>query len=314
MSFNQKLHNVLNRDQGSGAASSALGRAGMMLLHLAKALFVLYSAAHGISASISYANTNWQALFQVGGIVALEVTLVGLYLGFLNHKIKGGAHLITAAITYAVGFVLAALGIIVDSQLNAGMAISSVLSAYLHWGLPLAPMLMAVGGFGVHMSDPETLRRRREAEQENKIEQERFDQKINEQQLALDESKTRAGVRLFGRQAVVETYVQWLDSPEFAEMVRANAAATLPALMAEAGLRMPGAAAAPRIEPVVFDGGDVPDAMIDNISDRLSADPSPAERRDEIRSASARFDEVLVDDETGNGLSNRPTLRGPAPK
>lgn len=61
--------------------------------------------------------------------------------------------------TGGVGFLLACLGIVADSQLQAGAALSPWLSAYLLWGLPVAPAVMALGALLVHELDPGQLRR-----------------------------------------------------------------------------------------------------------------------------------------------------------
>ncbi len=278
-----KLQDIMGMEQGDGAASSALGKGGMLLLHLSKLLFVVYSMVHGISASLTYAgNSDWQVVTQVGGIIALEITLVGLYLAFLNHKIKGGAHLLVAGATYGIGFILAALGIIVDSQLNANLAVSPFLLAYLHWGLPLAPMVMALGGFGVHMSDPETLRQRRESDQQQETIQQRFDARIWEQKAALDEQKLTKAVQVFSRKQVLEQYSQFLDSAEFAQAIKRTAAANIPALLSQAGIHfdlqsalpMGAPSAHPDIESIEIDepfpDGDVPNAIVGGAASRLS--------------------------------------------
>ncbi len=314
-----KLQDIMGMEQGDGAASSALGKGGMLLLHLSKLLFVVYSMVHGISASLTYAgNSDWQVVTQVGGIIALEITLVGLYLAFLNHKIKGGAHLLVAGATYGIGFILAALGIIVDSQLNANLAVSPFLLAYLHWGLPLAPMVMALGGFGVHMSDPETLRQRRESDQQQETIQQRFDARIWEQKAALDEQKLTKAVQVFSRKQVLEQYSQFLDSAEFAQAIKRTAAANIPALLSQVGIHfdlqsalpMGAPSAHPDIESIEMDGsfedGDVPNAIIGGAVSRLSGDPSHRERREEVAAASERSHEIPVTESDGNGSIYRP--------
>lgn len=132
------------------------GRIGWMALHAIKAIFLLYSGYHGGSVAIAYAgNLPGAAFFQVLGIISIELTIGALYMAAVTKRVNETYQWLAAGITWGVGMTLASLGIVGDSMLNAGVPLSSFLVSYLHYGLPIAPAIMAIGGVAVLLTDPD---------------------------------------------------------------------------------------------------------------------------------------------------------------
>lgn len=218
------------------------GAIGMWLIHLCKAAFIIYSATHGISASWNYAgNEDWQKLAQIAGIVIVEISLAGLYLAFMNHKIRDDKQVVTAGIAYAIGFLLASFGIVADSHINSGDTLPTWLGGYLQWGLPLAPAVMVVGGILIHYMEPDRTRQRRQKQQQEKLEDAKFDAGIAQQQAELEEAKMVKGLQLASRKAVVGELYKVYTGEAIQQAIQRTALDNLPALLRAAGIHLDGA-------------------------------------------------------------------------
>lgn len=215
----------------------AVGGIGWWLLHLVKAAFLLYSGYHGISASWNYAGNNDLArTAQIVGISVIEMTLAGLYLAWLNHRITGTAQSIAAGAAYAIGFVLACLGIVVDSQIHAGIALSPTMELYLRWGLPVAPALMVAGAVLVHLLEPEQMRRRDEAQQQNDLVEMRFRGRVAALRAEMESEQTVANMQLNARMAVARQIMDWYRSDSAQQAISDTARSTLPGLLRAIGV------------------------------------------------------------------------------
>lgn len=223
--------------KGRSGASSVVGGIGSWLLHLVMVAFALYSAAHGINAALQYSGSSPIAqAAQIVGIVVVEIVLFGIYLAFLNGRITGSAQTIVAGITYIIGFTLACLGIVADSQLNAGNTLSPELSFYLRWGLPIAPAIMAFGALLIHALSPESMRDRKEDSQSRELDDLSFSARLAIEKARAEEEISKRGLQVMSRKAVLRELENIYSSEEFREAIRRTAIERAPELFSEAGI------------------------------------------------------------------------------
>lgn len=235
--FDNDIFNETEQQGEPSAAGMAVGKLGIWLLHLTKFAFLIYSGAHGISAALQYAgSSDWQKLAQIVGIVVIEATLAGIYLAAMNSKIQGGGQAVAAAVTYGLGFILAALGIAADSQLNAGLLMSGWLETYLRWGLPLAPGLMALGSLAIHIMEPAKMRERSQANARMELEEEQFRAKLANERASLEEARTIRKMQLASRKAVLQQLYHVYSGEDVQKAIAATAIHNAPGLLRAAGI------------------------------------------------------------------------------
>jgi hypothetical protein len=223
----------------NGRVSQVAGNIGAWILHLAKVAFLLYSSVHAINASLKYAgSSDWAKFAQIGGIIVLEATLFGLYLAWHNGKITGPAQSVAAGITYMIGFFLACLGVVADSQINGGLALSSWLAWYLHWGLPISPAVMAFGALLTSELAPDKLRQRQEAQERDRLADARFKAYLANERANLEEAKMAKAIQLASRRAVLTELGRVYTSPEVQRAIAQTATANAPALLRAAGIHV----------------------------------------------------------------------------
>lgn len=234
--------NYFDEDEDEPSAlSETVSTIGIWLLHFCKVAFFAYSGVHGVSAAWNYAGSSeWQKVAQIVGILVIEFTLLGLYLAYMNGGIKGPAQSIAAGITYAVGLILALLGIVADSQINAELQMSGWLMVYLKWGLPLAPGLMAIGGLVVHALEPSKLRERERDQERHKLAEQRFKALMADERMALDEAKAIRTMQMQSRQAVLQQLYSVYSGDEVQRAIAATAINNAPALLRAAGIDIEG--------------------------------------------------------------------------
>lgn len=258
-----------DEEEPSGV-SETVAAIGVWILHLCKIAFLVYSGVHGISASWNYAGSSeWQKVTQIVGILVIELTLLGLYLAYMNGGIKGPAQTVAAGVTYLGGFVLALLGIVADSQINAGLEMSSWLVLYLKWGLPLAPGLMAIGGLATHALEPSKLRERERDRAQHKLEQAKFKARMVNERIALDEAKAIRKMQVQSRQAVLQRLYSVYSGDEVQKAIAATAIHNAPALLRAAGIDIEGLLPATVDEP----GEPGREQQSDELMKRIQAEP-----------------------------------------
>lgn len=222
---------------GPGRGGRVVGGVGMWGLHLAAVTFALYSGYHGISATVNYrAAGGLGQVAGVVGIITIELVLISLYLSWHNGKVTGAAQSIAAGVTGAVGFTLACLGIVADSQLQAGAALSPWLSAYLLWGLPIAPAVMALGALLVHELDPGQLRARRESVERVELEEAKFMAHVAGLRAELEAARTVANMQLNARAAAAKQVAAWYGSDQAQRAITATALKAAPSLLRSIGV------------------------------------------------------------------------------
>lgn len=226
-------------DQSEERSGSSLvvGNIGLWLLHLVMLTFAIYSGAHGINASLGYAGSSaFSKIAQVIGIVTIEVVLFGIYLSFLNGRITGAAQSIVAGITFMLGFTLALLGIVADSQVNSGLIVSKEIRFYLTWILPIAPGFMALGALLIHVLSPHTLQYRKRDQQKRDLEDLSFSASLAIERARAEEEISKKGLQLLSRKAVFTELESIYSSAEFREAIKRTAIDRAPELFSEAGI------------------------------------------------------------------------------
>jgi hypothetical protein len=243
------------QDDDTGEVSrmgQAAGSIGAWILHFCKVTFLLYSGAHAVNATLNYAgNSDWSKATQIIGIVTLEAVLFGIYLAWHNGKITGSWQSTAAGITYIIGFALACLGIVADSQVNAGLAVKPWLVWYLTWGLPIAPAIMAAGAILTSELAPDKLRQREQSNQKADLESEKFRAALAIQRAELKEAQTLRGMQLASRQAVLQELHKVYTGPEVQRAIASTAVDNAPALLRAAGIHVEDDTPAERPRPVV---------------------------------------------------------------
>lgn len=226
-------------ETGPGRTGQLVGKAGEWGLHITHAAYLVYSGYHGISASVNYAgNSDLARVAQTAGIVVLELTMFSIYLAWHNQRITGAAQSVTAAITYAIGFILTCLGIAADSQLHAGVAMSPWLVGYLKWGLPIAPAIMALGSFLTHELEPAQLRKRGRANEKVKFDEEQFKALMAGERAEMDVAQMIRNMQLNAKAAAAKQVAQWYSSQEAQGAITTTALQNAPALLRAIGVNI----------------------------------------------------------------------------
>ena len=232
-----------DKPAGPGRGGRVVGGVGMWGLHLAAIAFAIYSGYHGISATVNYrASTGLGQAAGIVGILVIELVLLSLYLSWHNGRITGAAQSIAAGVTAGAGFILACMGIVADSQLQAGLELSGWLAVYLHWGLPIAPAVMALGALLVHELDPAQLRARRESTERGELEEAKFMAHVARLRADLEAARIVANMQLNAREAAAKQVAAWYGSDQAQRAITATALKSAPALLRSIGVDVDAAA------------------------------------------------------------------------
>jgi hypothetical protein len=224
-------------DEKNGAGHVA-GLLGVWFLHVCKGTLLLYTATHAISASWQYAGSSApQRAFQIVGIMTVEIALLGIYLAYINGKLSGWAQLIVAFIVYLMGFTIAGLGVIVDSQLNAGI-LSGFAEQYLHTGLPVAPLLMGFGAVVIGVLDPNKLQVAEMARAIGTLKQQEFKANIAIKRLDMQNNLATLALQVQGKQALIVEMSNVTHSSEYKNAVKSRAIAEAVVNYHELGIDM----------------------------------------------------------------------------
>jgi uncharacterized membrane protein len=238
--LNGGLQNFFKDEDSQGRTGGVIGGIGAWILHLVVFAFAFYSAYHGISATARYHADNGLGMAAgVAGIVVIEVVVIGLYLAYFNRRITGEGQKVAAAATAGLGFVLSCLGIVGDSQMQAGIAVSSWLSSYLTWGLPIAPAFMALGAAVVMATEPKHLRGMQAAVKENDHAAKRHTAQMNARDANLGVAQQIANLQLNSKVQAARYLLSAYRSPDVQRRIQASALAGLPELMRDIGIDVP---------------------------------------------------------------------------
>lgn len=232
------FNRFFGEEQTSRSGSSGVvGGIGIWLLHIVVFTFAIYSGAHGINAALQYAgSSDFAKIAQIVGIVTIEIVLIGIYLSFLNGRITGPAQSIVSGITFAIGFVLALLGIVADSQINSGRELTREIELYLRWGLPIAPGIMSLGASLIHALSPHNLQFRKQDQQNRELEDINFSARLAIERARAEEEISKKGLQVLSRKAVFRELEGIYQSAEFREAIKRTALDRAPELFSEAGI------------------------------------------------------------------------------
>jgi hypothetical protein len=222
---------------GPSKTGSLVGGIGGWGLHLAKVAFLIYSGYHGISATVMYRGDSELAIVAgVVGITVTEVVLFSIYLAWHNQKITGTAQSIAAGITYVIGFVVACLAIVADSQMHAVVDMSPWLRTYLYWGLPVAPALMGLGAVLVHELEPNQLNGRKQASEQLKFTEDLFKATMAGKRADMEAAKEIKNMQLNARRSAAKQIAAWYTGEEAQRWVTSTALKNAPSLLRAAGI------------------------------------------------------------------------------
>ena len=228
-----------NEEDSTSGSSRAVGGVGTWLLHLVVFAFAIYSGYHGISATMRYHGGGLGTIAGVVGILVIEVVLIGIYLAYFNRRITGDGQKIAAAATLAIGFTLSCLGIVGDSQMQAGMSMSGWLSAYLMWGLPIAPALMALGAAVVMAAEPGHLRKMKEAAKDDEFAGKKHAKRMAAKEADLMVAQQLANMQLNGKMDAARYALDAYRTPEVQAFIQRSALANMPEMMRAIGVNLP---------------------------------------------------------------------------
>lgn len=116
--------------------------------------------------------------------------------------------------------------------------LSNILAVYLKWGLPVAPAVMSLGDFAVHVYEPKRLRKFEELKQEDSVAKLKFEGKMIAARFDLQEQAAKAGFGIASRRAVIQEVMNYHKTPEFRQLVQDNVRRDIPLLLAAAGLKV----------------------------------------------------------------------------
>ena len=124
-----------------------IGRWGLILLHMIKGAFVVYSGAHNIQASLLATGDNIFAVScpdcrHPGPGSYHQCPLYGRN-GWPDYRPSPVSN--RSTFFWLIGIAMASAGIIADSRLHAGFELGELLSWYISTGLFLAPVVMVIG-------------------------------------------------------------------------------------------------------------------------------------------------------------------------
>lgn len=235
------LQDFFNENESdAGKSGKTVGGIGVWILHLVMFAFVIYSAYHGINATAAYrAAQGLGSAAGIVGIIIIELVMIGIYLAYFNRRIVGGSQKIAAGVTFGLGFVLACLGIIGDSQTQADMTVSSWLVAYLTWLLPVAPALMALGAAVTAALDPGLLRKMTQAAKHEEFEEKKHGKRMAAKAAELRVAEGLANMQLNAKMDAARYVLAAYRAPEVQDYIRRSALANMPDLMRSIGVDLP---------------------------------------------------------------------------
>lgn len=218
------------------------GGIGLWLLHLIKISLLGYTSYHAIHAALLFASEPLARVFQIFGFIAVDLTLLGLYIAYLNKMIAGAAQKIAAGIVYAICFAIAGAAVVIDSQIavNGVESLAGSAALYFNWVLPVVPLLAGLGAAVVHVLDEDNraeqvqqATHRRHARELHNL---KFMAQVRREQTELDVQKTVANLQLASRLHVAKTLHDIVQQPTVLRQLQSQAQRDLPALLSAAGI------------------------------------------------------------------------------
>lgn len=286
------MQDFFSDDGGDDKNTPTMGRVAFFVLDVIVYGLAVYSGYHGIHATAKYrAGGGLGNAAGIVGIVIIELTLLAIYEAFKARLITGKGQKFIAGITFAIGTILACLGIVGDSQMQAGLTITPWLNTYMIWGLPLAPVVMALGAAGVVVAHPKLQRQIKAALKRDEFAEKKHEAQMKAEDARLQVAKTTANVQLNTLQMAATLVNQAYRTPQVQAHIANMAINSLPDIMRAVGVNIPygtiiegiavdqSAAPAPQDDqPPAADPPTDQPGIIDNIRKRLgrksAAEPS----------------------------------------
>ncbi|MCA9988778.1 MAG: hypothetical protein KDE59_30945 [Anaerolineales bacterium] len=228
--------NELIADSGGGGGRWSKQKTALLLIHLA---ILLYTATHGISASLHFAgDSNWQLFGQIVGVVITEVTILAIYVLFALGYFTDTGEQIAAGATYALCFVIVALSSVVDATINAGGTIPAggLLAWHLAYGLPLSPVLVGIGVTAMKGFSGDVWANIREKTTQREADKMAFDARIATEKAGIKTAQQVEALKLASQLQTAENMAKVWASDTVQRAIQSQALANLPALLASAGI------------------------------------------------------------------------------
>lgn len=227
-------------DEENSKTAPVLGGLGAGILHTVVVALLIYSGYHGIHATRRYRDS--QGLGNAAGIIGIliiEFVMLGLYLAYFYRRITGETQKYLAAATFGIGVILVSMGIVGDSLMQAGRALPSWLETYLSFGLPLAPVIMAIGAGAVMAAEPKLTRQIKAALKREDFAEKSHTARMKAQDAKLTVAQNTANVQLNALDMTGQYVLAAYRTPEVQAFIQQAALANLPEVLRGAGILLP---------------------------------------------------------------------------
>ena len=218
-----------------------IGRWGILLIHLLKGAFVLYSGAHNIQAALTATGGSLFAISaQIIGVLVLEASISALYMAGMAGKITGKLQSLVAAFFWLIGMALAGMGIVADSRLHAGYELGSLMQWHLSTGLYLAPLVMVFGLVLVVFTDPVLAQQIANARDRALIRREKVRARVLADKYNHQSRRIVHNIRLGAQKQMAVFAREYYKSDDVQAVLQETAVRQLQAVMRQAGIDIPG--------------------------------------------------------------------------
>ena len=137
---------------------------------------------------------------------------------------------------WLTGFVLAGLGIVADSRLNAGQELGSTLEWYVTTGLYVAPLIMAFGITAVILLDPVLRQKIANSRDRANLQRERVKAAVLAEKAEHQSRKIIENIRLSSQKALATYAKRYYKSPQVQEALNSMAIKQLSEMMRQSAL------------------------------------------------------------------------------
>lgn len=238
--LNQNMQDFFADDKSETKRSTFGGHIGVAILHLIMVSYALYSAYHGIHATATYrAAEGLGAAAGIVGILTNEAFLLGLYAAYFFGRIIGDAQTKITYAAFGITFTMTLLGIVGDSQTQAGLTPPAWLRSYLTWGLPISVGVTALMAILVLATDPAVQRLIREKLKRNDFEEKKHIAHMKGQDAKLQIAQDSANVQLNTLAMINQVVNAAYRTPTVQAYIQQTAIDALPDILRGAGVMVP---------------------------------------------------------------------------